>query len=605
MKRQSQEVRAVGRMLILCWRAEPRVVLIITLLSLLMAGALAFSGVAQRLIVDGTEASSQIKVVLAVLLGATAYTATAACNRIVLIYQTVLEKKLDLELHKEILGITTTLPTLEHFETAEFLDRLSILRSNVSVIAGSCWQILGTARACVSLLAVVALLLEVNVGTLVLVVGAIAPLVAAQWAQRKVVNVTAQQTENLRHEEALHNLCTTPSSATEIILSGSEIYLDKEAYSHHHEASQAIVRVKVWATATQVAGWILYAASYGLAVALVAQSALQNQATVGDLVLVLTIGLRLTTEVRAAVLGYSGIASALEMVSHYVWLQKYRDPSQTGPAPRVVPKHLKELFIDDVTFTYPDSDVRAIDSLSLRIGQGSTVALVGENGSGKSTLVKLLSGMYRPTSGVIRVNGTDVNQLDVDEWRLGVSVGYQDAAKFEVPLREAVRIGDLPSKGRRSTAVWTALRKADAQDLPDGLPQGVDTQLGLVYGGVELSGGQWQRVSIARALMRPEPLLLIFDEPTAALDPIAEYRFYKTFKRESSRDGVITLLVTHRLAAVRDADLIVVMADGRILEQGTHDELVLRSGRYSFLHQLQAGEYQSNGPQKRVCDPPN
>jgi ABC-type multidrug transport system fused ATPase/permease subunit len=244
--------------------------------------------------------------------------------------------------------------------------------------------------------------------------------------------------------------------------------------------------------------------------------------------------------------------------------------------------------LEKVSFAYPGSDRRVIDNVSLQLPAGSVVALVGENGAGKTSLVKLLSGFYRPDRGRITVDGTDL--ADVPGWWQRVSGTYQDYATFEFLTRETVGVADLDRI--TDDNVLAALARAGAADVPAILPRGLDTQLGSVWdGGVDLSGGQWQKLALARGLMRDHPSLVIFDEPTAALDPPTEHALFEQIARHARREGTVTLLISHRFSTVTMADLIVVLSHGKILETGTHQELIESDGTYADLYHLQATAY--------------
>lgn len=233
--------------------------------------------------------------------------------------------------------------------------------------------------------------------------------------------------------------------------------------------------------------------------------------------------------------------------------------------------------------------------MTVHIPAGATVAIVGDNGAGKSTLVKLLSRFYRPTSGEITVDGVDLRRVDPDRWRERIAASFQDFVKLDAPARESIGVGDLRLAGDPGS-VPKAVHRADAELVIDRLPQGLDTHLGKAYeDGEELSDGQWQRVALSRAMMREEPLLLLLDEPTAALDPLTEHALFERYAQSAgevgARTGGITVLVSHRFSTVRMADLILVVADGGIAEAGTHQDLMARHGLYAELFTLQAAAY--------------
>jgi ABC-type multidrug transport system fused ATPase/permease subunit len=235
-----------------------------------------------------------------------------------------------------------------------------------------------------------------------------------------------------------------------------------------------------------------------------------------------------------------------------------------------------------------------LDGVSLRLPAGRVVALVGENGAGKTTLIKLLTRFYEPDAGRILVDGVDLRRLPLDEWRARASAAFQDFSRFELLLRETVGVGHLPLI-EDEAAVRRALDRAGGDDVPSTLPRGVETQLGTAWAdGVELSGGQWQKLALGRAMMRPRPLLIVFDEPTAALDAQTEHGLFERFAeaaRRGEHDGTVTLLVTHRFSTVRMADLIVVLGHGRVVELGSHAELVRQGGLYAELYELQSRVY--------------
>lgn len=233
--------------------------------------------------------------------------------------------------------------------------------------------------------------------------------------------------------------------------------------------------------------------------------------------------------------------------------------------------------------------------VSLHVPAGATVAIVGDNGAGKPTLVKLLCRFYDPTEGAIRVDGIDLTRIDPVKWRERLSAGFQDFSKFELIARETVGVGRLDAVGDEE-AVADALERAAANDVISALPAGFDTQLGKSFvGGAELSGGQWQKLALGRAMMRPDPVLLVLDEPTAALDAQTEHALFERYagaaRRAGAAKGAITVLVSHRFSTVRMADLIVVIDGARVAETGTHDQLMASGGLYAELFELQARAY--------------
>jgi ATP-binding cassette subfamily B protein len=227
--------------------------------------------------------------------------------------------------------------------------------------------------------------------------------------------------------------------------------------------------------------------------------------------------------------------------------------------------------------------------VSFTLEAGQTVALVGANGAGKTTIVKLLARLYDPTGGAIYLDGVDLREHDVEDVRRQIAVVFQDYARFQLPARDNVGFGQLEHLGDLDRIV-DASQRGGADSVIEKLPQRYDTTLGRQFaGGIELSGGEWQKVALARAFMREDAQVLVLDEPTAALDAQAEYEIYERF-RDLTR-GRTTLLISHRFSTVRMADHIVVLEGGRVIEQGPHEALVSRAGTYARLYDMQAARY--------------
>jgi ATP-binding cassette subfamily B protein len=260
-----------------------------------------------------------------------------------------------------------------------------------------------------------------------------------------------------------------------------------------------------------------------------------------------------------------------------------------------VPARLEHgIVLEGLSFRYPGTEGLVLEDVSLELPAGSVVAVVGENGAGKSTLVKLLAKMYEPTDGRILVDGVDLARLPADAWRERLAGAFQDFFRFELPARHSVGLGDVP-RIDDEPAVATAVGRAGADDVVERFEQGLDTQLGPTWpGGVEVSFGQWQKLALARGFMRDEPLLLVLDEPTAALDAETEHALFERYAasaRQGATEGRITILVSHRFSTVRMADRIVVLDGARVVEVGSHDELMARGGQYAELYEIQAAAY--------------
>ena len=318
---------------------------------------------------------------------------------------------------------------------------------------------------------------------------------------------------------------------------------------------------------------------------------LQKKYTLGDLALYAGLILQVRqslfllinngSDFYDVVLGTTPIFQLLDLKSN---LQQLTPPWQEQ-------ENLTGIEMQNLSFSYPDSEELILDDLNLTIQPREIIALVGENGAGKTTLINLLCRFYDPSAGQILWNGKDLRAFDLKELRAKIAVVMQDYARFSATIRENIGFGYLPLL-RNYPAIQAALKRVKMIDLIEENFQGLETPLGReLEGGIELSGGQWQRIAIARALLRlPTAELLIFDEPTASLDANAEYEIYQMFRTLAT--DKMTIVISHRLALCKLADRIVVLEKGKISEVGTHAELMSKRGQYHLMFTRQANSYQ-------------
>jgi ATP-binding cassette subfamily B protein len=377
----------------------------------------------------------------------------------------------------------------------------------------------------------------------------------------------------------------------------------RSGYEHHHaEIDRDEIAMTRTGALLDVAQGVVFGVAVAVGLMAVAALAARGRATPGDVVLTVGMVTRLVGSLTGTISSVGPIRDASIAAYRYHWVERYARevarharPTRPSPVPTRVQKGVQ---LTDVCFTYSGTDRAVLQDVTAFLPAGSTVAFVGENGAGKTTLIKLLARMHLPTSGLIALDGTSLADFDPGAWRQRISAAFQDAVQFETTLREAVAVGDLVGgiELRDDAALVSALDRATGGDLVDLLPSGLATQLGSGFtGGRDLSVGQWQKVALARSVLRPDPLLLVLDEPTSALDPLAEQRLFQGFAHAArdvaARSGAITLLVSHRFSTVRNADRIIVLRGGRVEEAGTHAELVARRGLYGELYELQARAY--------------
>jgi ATP-binding cassette, subfamily B, bacterial len=332
-------------------------------------------------------------------------------------------------------------------------------------------------------------------------------------------------------------------------------------------------------------------AGYALTFVLLARGAVRGEVALGVVAAVLQAEFSAaqliapTGDDFATAPGQAALRSAREVI----------DAADSAPRPggHVAASGLpqQEICFEGVAFSYPGSDIAVLDGLDLTIRAGESLALVGLNGAGKTTLVKLLCGLYQPTSGRITVDGTDLGELDLGSWRSRVGAIFQDFVHYELAAADNITFG-APHADRDDDALLRAAERAGIRTAIEALPHGWDTVLSRQYDqGAELSGGQWQRIALARALYAVDAGagVLVLDEPTANLDVRAEAELFEQFLQWTER--VTSLLISHRLSTVRRADRIAVLDAGRIIEFGTHDDLLAAGGRYEALFRIQASPY--------------
>jgi len=485
---------------------------------------------------------------------------------------------------------------IEHLERPEFLTEVEQLTANRRQLAAAPRQVLSNVSSVARIVTLLVLLASVSPWLLLLPVCAVPPLVADRLAKRIITRNENATAHDARLAGMLFSLSTEAGTAGEVRAYGLADHLSTEHARLVKGLSRRSSRQATQVLAVQSVGWIIYAAGLMGAIAFVTIGATTNALSLGTVLMAVSLIRRSRNQLASTAQSSGAFVATLATADRLFWLEDYareqRAAAGTTPAP---PRLVEGISLRDVRFEYPGTDRPVLDGLTLDLPAGTTVALVGENGSGKTTLVKLLLGFYRPTAGDIRVDGESMSLIDQDDWRSRVTAAFQDFARFQLPAVESIGVAELPRLGDE-TAAQDALARAGAADLVAQLPDGLATELGGGFtGGHGLSGGQWQKVALGRAMRRQDPLLMVLDEPTASLDAQAEHALFESYaeaaRTSAERTGAVTVLVSHRLSTVRMADIIVFLEGGRVVESGSHDELLAAGGRYAELFTLQANAF--------------
>jgi ATP-binding cassette subfamily B protein len=580
-------------------RAAPLSAVTLLVMNFVAAAASVCYSLGYKLMVDGALAHDGGRIVFGAVLVAVLFSLSWALAIASGTQGSLLTDRANLALGVRIARLVALLPTLDHFERPALLNRVEQLTGDRRTLAGAPRQLFGLFGQLVRSIGIVVLLATVYLPVLVVPLLALAPALSDNLAARLQQRADNAIAEDRRLLAGLFNIATSADSAREL-----RTYGLTDALIERHDAlvdsvRRRSVRAALLSALLEGIGWLLFAVGVVGAIVVLVLRAAHGHVSPGDVVMAVSLMRRAQAQISRSTDTASSFNTARLAANQLLWLEDYaaaQHATPPGATPAAVPSRLADgIHFEGVEFAYGDSSEPALGPLELELPAGSTVALVGENGAGKTTLVKLLTAMYRPGAGRITVDGTDLATLPVSAWRARVSAAFQDFQRLQFILAESVGLGDIPRIGEHET-VRDALRRADGTAIEQSLPDGLLTRVGSGFtGGRELSGGQWQRLALARGLMREAPLLVVLDEPTASLDAPTESalfdRYMQAARRLGAAQGTITLLVSHRFSTVRGADLIVVLERGRIVERGTHAQLMAAAGTYAELFKLQASAY--------------
>jgi ATP-binding cassette, subfamily B, bacterial len=591
-------LRATGR---LAWRADrPRSIAVLVSIPVEVVAFVGF-GLAIRHFFDAAVDEESRAAVAAAGVIALTYSLLMTVRQV----QGNLVQHIDAEagvlVDAEIIGITSGQPGLEHLERPEYLDRVNRVRGQGAWIVDSFWSTLLAAGQAVRLGAVAVLLAAVHPALLFIVGAAAAPVLLQRVGERRVRRAMLAAAEDSRLAEHLMRLRLDPVTAREVMVTGAAPMLEGLSVAARHAAARREWRAQWAGGLIALAGWAVFLAAYVGGLAVIAELVLRRSHSLGELIMVLTLSIQLKTQIEGLLFTLSLSQRGAHVLNSYLWLLdvvRCESPGTAAP-----PDVLRQgIALHGVGFTYPGTGTEVLSDLDLELRPGSLVAVVGEHGSGKTTLVKLLSGFYPPTRGMVTVDGVDLRSIDLRAWQQRTVAAYQRFVRFELTMRSSVEIGDVVRMVAEEE-IWRALDDADAAGIARSLPDGLDTRVGRHFGATDLSTGQWQRVALARACVRRDPLLVVLDEPTASLDPVSEQAVFArqvdVARRSSITTDPVVLLVTHRFSTVVMADVILVLQDGRIVERGDHETLLRADGAYAALFRLQqraAGQLRPGAP---------
>lgn len=568
-----------------------------TLVAGLMPAAIAWVG---QLIVDAVVAAIQAEgaeqtaarndVIRYVIWEAGLVVLLTGAQKVNTVCQTILRALLGNRINVMILEKALTLE-LAHFEDSEYYDKLVRARREASTRPLSLViKTFDLGRDGISLVSYGALLFQFSPwAVLVLGLAGVPAFIAeAKYSGEAFRNYRRRSAER-RLQMYLEIVLTREDGVKEVkLLRLGKLFLKRyvDIFRNIYKEDRSLVlRRGFWG---YVLGLLASAAFYG-AYGWVALAAVAGAITIGQMTMYIAVFRQGQGAVTSCLTSVNGmyednlyLSTLMDYLDHKV--PEASGDRTEGPAPG------DGIRFEGVSFHYPGAETPALERVTLHIRPGESLAIVGENGSGKTTLIKLLTRLYTPTEGRIRLEGLDLQDWDVDALRRKISVIFQDFARYQLKVGENVGIGEVEHMDD-PLRLEQAVDKGMAADFIDEMPAGWNTQLGTWFqGGQELSGGQWQKIALSRAFMRSDADVLILDEPTAAMDAQAEADVFRHFRELTANR--ISIIISHRFSTVRIADHIIVLDHGRVIEEGDHEQLLAADGRYAKLFRLQARGYQ-------------
>lgn len=479
---------------------------------------------------------------------------------------------------------------LVSFEDPVFYDKLERARRQTTARLGMVATLAGMAQQSITLLTMISAVVIYSPWLLLLLVLSTIPVFLGETKFALLnYSILFRYTPERRELDYLRYLGASNESAKEVKIFGLGGYLIERAqrlFDRFYQENRAVALKR--ATHGVLIGLIPTGAYYG-AYAYVVTRALTGLISVGDLTLLVGAFSRARSTMESLLSSLAGVAEQALFLKDLFEFFETKPQIVSPPNPVPAPRPIRDGFdFEKVFFAYPGSDRNVLNGVSFRFSRDERIALVGENGAGKTTLVKLLARLYDPTGGRILLDGIDLREYGVEDLRREIGVIFQDYMRYDMLASENIGVGKIDLVQEESRIVRSA-QKSLAATVVEALPKRYQQMLGRRFeGGTDLSTGQWQKVALARAYMR-DAQILILDEPTASLDARAEFEVYQRFVELTA--GKMAILISHRFSTVRMADRIIVLADGEIVEQGSHHHLVALGGRYAELFEMQAAGY--------------
>ena len=547
-----------------------------------VAGALGSAGAAAEVARSEALTFVYIEVGLVLLMTA-AQQANTVC-------QAVLRVLLGNKINVMILEKALTLE-LAHFEDAEYYDKLVRARREASSrplsLVTKTFDLL---RNVISLIAIGVFLFQFSpYAVLLLSIAGVPAFIAEAKFSGEAFRVNKRRSAERRMQIYLEMVLTREDGVKEVkLLQLGKIFLQRYVdifLAIYKEDRSLVLRRGVWGYGLGIIASGAFYFAYGW----VGFAAIAGAITIGQMTMYIAQFRLGQSAVTSSLTSVNGMYEDNLYLSNLTEYLEHEVPEQSGNL-HAGSRPEDGIRFESVSFFYPGSDVPALDNVSLHITPGESLAIVGENGSGKTTLIKLLTRLYTPTQGQILLEGLPLQEWDIDTLRRKIGVIFQDFARYQLIVGENIGIGDSDNLASESE-IEIAAKKGMADEFVRDLPSGYKTQLGTWFkDGKELSGGQWQKVALSRAFMRSKADILILDEPTAAIDAKAEADIFAHFAELTANR--ISIIISHRFSTVRRADHIIVLEKSKIMEQGSHEELLELGGQYATLFKLQAEGYQ-------------